>query len=355
MAEDTTIQHLVKLCFETHIHMSASQIEKVKKASESMKHFYERIKELRVFEKKLKIDPYVLSLVGLTNVGKSTLMEALLGYPIAPRKNGPATATPVVYKFDTNWSIEVDYNDVREAEIRRFGDAKLLGEHLKEIVVDNENAKNLAWVTVSGPIDMLKSGLVLADTPGFGAASVDGEDAAKHETRLKEFLRERVQQVYFCVDGGDTLSVSAPEKEFFQDIKGLCYHVIVNKWTGNKKDQEKYENQYKEIFTNAEFVFVNAKKAINGLNKKDEAMVEDSNILFFHKIIQANGTATEREAYLYPKIIKACIDIHNHMKRVHNLDSLPWRELYLQQFLFSCTKNKNLGDISKLFKSSITY
>ena len=44
-------------------------------------------------------DPFVICLVGLTNVGKSTLLEALLGVPVAPRKNGPATAVRVDYAY----------------------------------------------------------------------------------------------------------------------------------------------------------------------------------------------------------------------------------------------------------------
>ena len=46
----------------------------------------ERLIPLWQREQKSSQNPYVLSFVGLTNVGKSTLMEALLGFPVAPRK-----------------------------------------------------------------------------------------------------------------------------------------------------------------------------------------------------------------------------------------------------------------------------
>ena len=40
-------------------------------------------------------DRYVVGVVGLSNVGKSTLLNALLGSELAPRRNGPCTAGPL--------------------------------------------------------------------------------------------------------------------------------------------------------------------------------------------------------------------------------------------------------------------
>ena len=40
---------------------------------------------------------YVVAIVGLSNVGKSTLINALLGQELAPRRNGPCTSCPVEF------------------------------------------------------------------------------------------------------------------------------------------------------------------------------------------------------------------------------------------------------------------
>ena len=57
-----------------------------------------RVHPLHRHAQRLGSARYVLSMVGLTNVGKSTLAQALLGHPVAPRRNGPATSVPVEYE-----------------------------------------------------------------------------------------------------------------------------------------------------------------------------------------------------------------------------------------------------------------
>ena len=42
-------------------------------------------------------DRYVVGVVGLTNVGKSTLLNALFGVELAPHRNGPCTAAPIEF------------------------------------------------------------------------------------------------------------------------------------------------------------------------------------------------------------------------------------------------------------------
>src|SRR5687767_1013787 len=42
---------------------------------------------------------YSVAVVGLGNVGKSTLLNALLGADLAPRRNGPCTAAPIEFTY----------------------------------------------------------------------------------------------------------------------------------------------------------------------------------------------------------------------------------------------------------------
>lgn len=52
---------------------------------------------------------YVVAVVGLTNVGKSTLLNALFGQDLAPRRNGPCTAAPIEFIYGNEYQVTVYY------------------------------------------------------------------------------------------------------------------------------------------------------------------------------------------------------------------------------------------------------
>jgi len=276
------------------------------------------------------VSPYVLSLVGLTNVGKSTIAEALLGFPVAPRKNGPATAIPVEYIHAPYWRMEILYRHSCGKEETEFENASLLATELERRVVgvDAATASSIAWVTVRGPMMVLKDGLTLADTPGFGAAQ-KGDDDGTHQQRLEEFITKRVHRVYFCLAAGDNLTVSDAEVKFYQKIKHLCNHIIVNKWKfgGDIDKQQKYKNLHQRLFPEAKFVFVNAKMAIVG---------KQSNIESLQSVIESHATPERRRCMVWMDLLGAWKDFHYYMETVHRLSEIPWREVSKNSFLLSC-------------------
>jgi GTP-binding protein EngB required for normal cell division len=284
--------------------------------------------------------PYVLSFVGLTNVGKSTLMEALLGFPIAPRKTGPATAIPVEYRHDKAWKVTVQYRaSVRRPETLLFDDASALGVELRSRVVDvsaNE-AADVAWVTVRGPINMLVHGLSMADTPGFGAAQT-GDDDGSHQRRLEEFVAFRVHRVYFCVAAGTAWAVSDVERDFYQRIAHLCGHVVVTKWEGSHEAQKEYQKRYQPLFPGADFIFVNARRAMRGVG-------ESFDLDRLREIIHSYSTPERRQAMCDPEVAAAWRDITEHVARVRCLDAIPWRPDSLRQFAEACGRRPGVGQL----------
>ena len=50
-------------------------------------------------------DRYVVAVVGLTNVGKSTLLNALFGQDLAPRRMGPCTAAPIEFTYGDEYKV----------------------------------------------------------------------------------------------------------------------------------------------------------------------------------------------------------------------------------------------------------
>ncbi len=278
--------------------------------------------------------PYVVSLVGLTNVGKSTLMEALLGVPVAPRRMGPATAIPVEYKYKntSKWKISVLHRDFRTEEVI-FEDVEQLGQELKRMVIDvnKSDAVKTEWVTVSGPMNLLDDGLIMADTPGFGAAQIGEEDGLR-QRKLEEFIARRVHRAYFCVAAGDTWAIQPSEKDFYSKIKDICGHVVVNKWRGSEDEKLKYKEQYAAIFPSAEFIFVNT--------RRDKDTIDD-----FRELISRYSTPEKRREMCDPELIAAWFDIHRHLEIKHRLSSIPWRFDSLNQFKEACTRRLALAPL----------
>jgi len=306
-----------------------------------------RLIPLLTQEKNSMQSPYILALVGLTNVGKSTLTEALLGFPVAPQKSGPATAIPVEYVYGNNWEMEILFRNFH-TEVIPFIDAKALGAELTKRVVDinSKMVSTVAWVTVKGPMKMLKSGLTLADTPGFGATQI-GDDDGAHQKRLEEFICDRVHRVYFCVAAGEEWTISDIEKDFYKRLSHICSHVIVNKWTGTSTEAEEYEHKYSSIFPFAKFIFVNALKAIKGQNENSSELFELSNLQAFHDIIEAYSTPGKRVNMCIPEIIRAWDNFHIYLKRKFNCRHIPWAEVSKQNFINSCSGNAVFDKITK--------
>lgn len=287
--------------------------------------------------------PYVLSLVGLSNVGKSTLTEALLGFPVAPRKSGPATAIPVEYIYSDNWAIEILYRNFHTDNLP-FGNAESLGKELMKrvVTVDLKAASIVAWVTVKGPMEMLKSGLTLADTPGFGAALIGHDDGAQSK-RLEAFILNRVHRLFFCVAAGEEWTISDIEKDFYEKHSHICSHVIVNKWNGTADEEEKYKQKYSSIFPLAKFIFVDARLAL----------VKKSNFKAFHEIIDAYSTPDKRREMCLTELIRAWNDINRCIEKEYSIKHIEWSKLALQNFIHSCSPYPCLNIITKMLRSEV--
>ena len=74
-------------------HHAANSKEVAEVFSEAMALNYSLHRRLTVGSQR-----YVVAFVGLSNVGKSTLLNALLGDELTPRRNGPCTGVPIEFQ-----------------------------------------------------------------------------------------------------------------------------------------------------------------------------------------------------------------------------------------------------------------
>ena len=295
-----------------------------------------RLKRINPIFKRLQaldLDRYVLSMVGLTNVGKSTLAHALLRHPVAPRRNGPGTSIPVEYEHGDEWVMKICSLETRSVQKERYVSSEALAKALEQRVFDVsvEQASKIERVSVLGPMDLLEGGLVFADTPGFGAAQPEG-DQARHQDRLIKYVREHVNEVLFCVSGANC-TVKQEEVKFFHDIQELCSAVLVTKWDSDpdvrQLEIQEYKSRYAHLFEMCEFMFIEAKWAIEGQTTGKPGKLVASGVEDLREFICQRASSDRRGAVLRQQVANAWEDLIE-LEREPLLEScfsaIPWRE-----------------------------
>jgi GTP-binding protein EngB required for normal cell division len=287
-----------------------------------------RLEPLHWRLQRMNSDRYVLSMVGLTNVGKSTLAHALLGHPVAPRRNGPATAIPVEYEYHCGpWRLQIADQGNLIVKERCFDSVSELTKVLEPKVFDpqpQQGEVSRERIIVKGPMKLLEGGLVFADTPGFGAAQAAG--ASGHEEALKAYLQEHVQEIMFCLSASNAM-VSREERNFFESIGHLCSTVVVTKWDGEGANERRYEGKFWDLFPMCRFMFVNAKKAIDS---DPSGHVED-----LHSLFKSRSGKEERQELLRRDIEWACKDLSVLLLKplqAAGIQKVPWYKAALANF-----------------------
>lgn len=284
-------------------------------------------------EKLAQKSPFTLCFVGLTNVGKSTLIEALLGAPVAPKKNGPATAVPVEYSFSPRWALEVHYHDAALPPVNRhFEEPAALAAEVSRHVIDQtpHDTDKIAAVCVTGPMELLKNNLVLADTPGIGAAILEPAANSEGVPAEASWIREG-GRAYLCVAAGVSWKVSPEETDFYRTLRHICSNIIVTKWEDDAARQQEWKDTFGELFPGANFDFVNARRGVN---------VEQ-----LRSIIDAQSSLERRLFLTRRELSQAWMDLRSHFKQVYQAE-IPWRKDALERFLHTCSHHAELHMIT---------
>ena len=193
---------------------------------------------------------YVVAVVGMTNVGKSTLLSALLGSELAPRRNGPCTAAPIEFVNGDALRVTVHYHQSFRRPVSNCQDTEEVHQRLSQLVDDEgaEASQRIRKVEVQVPHPLLRHGLVIADTPGFGAAQL-GEAARSHENALQQYLTHDVSQVFWLVLGDQ--GIGQRERLFYDKFcADVCDDVVVvtgsDDW--EKTDRDRFRRRFSDLF-----------------------------------------------------------------------------------------------------------
>lgn len=237
----------------------------------------------------------IVAFVGLTNVGKSTLMSALFGAKVAPMQNRAWSSVPVEYRYGEGYEASADFANSITSESRKFEDVDRLLSFISAYATAG-GAQDTSMLYARMPSELLNTGLVIADTPGFGAATAAG--GGSHAASVKEYL-PHADYVFWVISSQQ--GITKRELDFYHHfLDGHCENIVVNCFD-EYSDEEKREFERVNatpLGVRMNWYFVDAKCALKGKLVGDGDMVEESGISEFERAIQALGPTERRLADL---------------------------------------------------------
>ena len=251
--------------------------------------------DLETFEKYLSINQnFTLAFSGMTNVGKSTLLNALLGDSVAPTKNCPWSSTAVEYQYlKDKYEIIVPLINFKSIHKQFDTSAELLAE-LKKFAVHGSAYQTDKPLIVRLPNDLLLGDITIVDTPGFGASDGSNEDFL-HDDVLISYLQKRKEQIrifWIVKDNIGDSSISFYAKH----LAKFCTDLIVN-LTDEFDDEfiKHFEELYKPaVGHTVRFHYVDAKTAIKAEKNNDMELLKKSGIIDLKSYLSSFSSTTGR-------------------------------------------------------------
>ena len=266
---------------------------------------------------RLEEGKFNLAVLGQFKRGKSTLVNALLGYKILPSSIIPLTAIPTFIYYSNEKKAKVIFNAKKEKFEELKGDINELTEFLKKYVTEEHNPKNkynVLKVELYLPSEILKDGFIIIDTPGIGSTH-------KHNTEMTlNFLPQ-------CDGALFVTSVDPPitevEIDFLKRVseRALKIYFILNKIDYLDEDERKTSIEFLVKVLNEQTNFkinekdiipLSAKMALNGKLKNNENLIKESNILNLEALLK-DFLIKEKTEILHKAIALKAFDILNNI------------------------------------------
>lgn len=256
---------------------------------------------------------YIIGLVGASNVGKSTLLNAIFGGEITPRRNGPCTEAPIEFEYGEKYQVHVNFRQQLKRPSWQCDSIEDVHNRLNALACDADSGAGqlIDRLVVRIPHPILSQEMIISDTPGFGAAQRGSADD-RHEQTLKKYLHKSISKVFWVVlaDQG----IMDREKKFHDDFfADICNDIIV---TGSEdwdeKDRSRFRKRYQKILSKPllRFHFVSGKLGMKARQTADTELLEQSGIPLIERLFAELGNPKERIQSLCHSLVTLCEDIH---------------------------------------------
>lgn len=260
---------------------------------------------------------YVVAMVGLSNVGKSTLLNALLGSDLAPRRNGPCTAAPIEFTCGSDYRVTAYYRHQLRRPVWNCDHVGMIHERLSALADDSgaEASCLLDKVVVEAPHPLLAGGLIIADTPGFGAAQ-PADAQGSHEAALRNYLKDDVAQVFWVVLAEQ--GIGKREKSFHDELFAkVCDDVVVTgceAWS--REDRDRFKQRYARCFEHRmpTFHFASGLAGITARTANDQQALETAGITLLENRIRQLANSDERSSAIESSLLQLADDLGRWMR-----------------------------------------
>jgi GTP-binding protein EngB required for normal cell division len=243
---------------------------------------------------RLAEDRFNLMLVGRFSRGKSTLINAVLGYPYLPTGILPLTSVITTVRYGSRPQAVLNF---RNAGLPREIPLSQLPEYVTQ-QSNPGNVKRLAYAEIQLPVELLRRGLFFVDSPGLGSSIAENTETterffpqadafvlitsydsplSEEEDRALQRIRQADRVLFVIVNKHDTVSPSE---------RGQVLEFV----------QERLARYY---FTREPLVFsVSARLALEGKQQRNVELIDASGIRPFEEALFHFLTEEKAEAFL---------------------------------------------------------